>query len=217
MAMRRPTMRLKSADLPTFGRPTMAISPAMNQPWCSSLPHESQNVLDLCVSRRFYPGVMPNRRMIGWWSLLFLLCLGGTAKAATAFTFGATVSANLAAVGDTLLYKIVVTNTTQFVTPEIVVMSTLPATLTFIGATNSQGTVTTNGSSVTFTNTAVTFGLAATNTFSVRIATNALGTIITSVTVSGSAESETTNLTTTVTAAPRAFLRGTIKVDPGQL
>src|SRR5512144_730388 len=25
--MRRPTMRLKSADLPTFGRPTMAMSP----------------------------------------------------------------------------------------------------------------------------------------------------------------------------------------------
>src|SRR5690349_19575084 len=29
MAMRRPTMRLKSADLPTFGRPTMAIKPGM--------------------------------------------------------------------------------------------------------------------------------------------------------------------------------------------
>ncbi len=29
MAMRRPTMRLNSADLPTLGRPTMAISPDM--------------------------------------------------------------------------------------------------------------------------------------------------------------------------------------------
>jgi hypothetical protein len=29
MAMRRPTIRLKSADLPTFGRPTMAIKPGM--------------------------------------------------------------------------------------------------------------------------------------------------------------------------------------------
>src|SRR3984957_18666397 len=29
MAMRRPTIRLKSADFPTFGRPTMAIKPDM--------------------------------------------------------------------------------------------------------------------------------------------------------------------------------------------
>src|SRR6266568_5963568 len=29
MAMRRPTMRLNSADLPTFGRPTIAINPGM--------------------------------------------------------------------------------------------------------------------------------------------------------------------------------------------
>ena len=36
--MRRPAMRLKSADFPTFGLPTIAINPAIPRQWSSARP-----------------------------------------------------------------------------------------------------------------------------------------------------------------------------------
>src|SRR5712691_8097680 len=58
MAMRRPTMRLKRADLPTFGRPTMAMSPGTQARWCRKGDCESKSRVATSAS-----GESPER---GW-------------------------------------------------------------------------------------------------------------------------------------------------------
>src|SRR5690348_14282693 len=58
MAMRRPTIRLNNADLPTFGLPTMAMSPPMSVRWSDAaeflegVPHQIFRVaLDFSLRR----------------------------------------------------------------------------------------------------------------------------------------------------------------------
>jgi uncharacterized repeat protein (TIGR01451 family) len=142
--------------------------------------------------------------------VLFAFCLAAKAQS---FRFLARASASQVAIGDTLLYTILLTN--NDLTADFTVTDTLPSGVTLLAATNThQGTTTSNATSVTFNTLQLGFGFVATNTISVRVNTNASGSLNNAVSVTGPSGTQTTNVITTVATAAQPNIQAGIAAEP---
>ena len=96
-----------------------------------------------------------------------VLIVAGARAGAQSFGLLVTSSANSILVSNSLTYTISVTNRAG-VLPDAVVTNTLPASVQFLSATNSQGTFTTNGSVIVFDLGGFNFGAVAHLALTVR-------------------------------------------------
>lgn len=127
-----------------------------------------------------------------------------------------TDSADPVIAGDQLTYTILVTNNGPSDATSVVVADTLPATLTFVSATTTAGTVANTGNAITANIPTIVSGQSATITVVATVLNTATGTISNTATVSsGDTETNSANNTSTQSTAVAELgsIAGKVYVD----